>query len=57
MGEISNVWLVSFSNYEIKGFQWWEEKIKQNMRDKFKAYKSFGYHPHLIYNGKEEFDF
>ena len=43
--------------YEIKGFQWWEEKIKQNMRDKFKAYKSFGYHPHLIYNGKEEFDF
>ena len=38
---------------EIKGFRWHSETTKQNMRDKFVAYKKAGYIPHLIVNNSE----
>lgn len=38
---------------EIKGFRWYSETTKQNMRDKFVAYKKAGYIPHLIVNNSE----
>lgn len=43
--------------FEIKGYMWNSETTKQNMRDKFIAYKKAGYIPHLIANGIEEVDF
>lgn len=33
---------------EIKGYKWETEEVKQNMRDKFKTYKEYGYKPTLI---------
>ena len=42
---------------EIKGFRWYSETIKQNMRDKFVAYKKAGYIPHLIVNNSEMVNF
>ncbi len=43
--------------FEIKGYMWKSETTKQNMRDKFVAYKKAGYIPHLIVNNIEEVDF
>ena len=43
--------------FEIKGYMWDKETTKQNMRDKFVAYKKAGYIPHLIVNNIEEVDF
>lgn len=42
---------------EIKGFGWYNETTKQNMRDKFVAYKKAGYIPHLIVNNSEIVNF
>jgi hypothetical protein len=39
--------------FEIKGYMWYNETTKQNMRDKFAAYKKAGYIPHLIVNNSE----
>lgn len=43
--------------FEIKGFKWYSEITKQNMRDKFVAYKKAGYIPHLIVNNSEIMSF
>lgn len=43
--------------FEIKGFKWYSETTKQNMRDKFVAYKKAGYIPHLIVNNSEIMSF
>ena len=36
---------------------WKSETTKQNMRDKFVAYKNAGYIPHLIVNNSEILSF
>lgn len=43
--------------FEIKGYMWYNETTKQNMRDKFVAYKKAGYIPHLIVNNSEIMSF
>ena len=43
--------------FEIKGYMWKSETTKQNMRDKFIAYKKLGYIPHLIVNNSEIMNF